>query len=1251
MAARHRLWRRLRAPITVATAAAVALSGAGTSLATGVVEDGIWLSVRDGDILTGKVGLAATDRKSGQPVSISIGGEDKPVGTAPPQITITFGADGYEAGSGFKNSVWVNGVKVAEPAVNASGYTPVRATVPATAFQPGANTIRVLTGSTTMNDDPVNNNDDFKVRDLKLAFGDGTTAADPAVKPATQITIGDSAGMARHFDWKIDVPAEQLLALSTHTWDTTGLKAGTYEVVATSADGSRKASADVHVDHSEPVSMDLSDGAVVTGGRQITATSDAPVKVSVDGDELPAELGDAPDPVFVFEAHDYQTGSFRNSVWLNGELIAEPKVGTVNNYGRVAVTVPLARLRNGVNTFRVRTGSAANPVDEAGANNNDDFKIRNARLEFFGGRNVSDPAVNPETILSIGDNISPKAYYKEFALNVPDAYRSAYVAHWDSTRVADGEHKVVASKADSPRTAFATVVVDNTGPQVTVNSPEAGKRYKETPFVVDVGATDPHVVESVELTLDGRKVSNGDRFTADDLKDGRHTLAVKAVDKLGNATERTVEFETVGNYPLAPSDPTPGDGATDQSPTDTTLGVKVTDPAGDSVDVDIKWAYRGDFGDGTNTATQGSSTTAAPGRVAGDQVGTEAHEALRAKDGRVTTTKGAGAYPFQQFEIEVPANLAAQQYTVSWNGRVPAGQRAALSVWNYGTQKWQLLAEGAGGADLALSGRAAVADTVRQGKARVMVQDVAASVISDKDAVFAWMTDTQHYSEREPDTYQKMVNWALDNRYAKNVGYGVHTGDIVEHVGVSQEWANASRIMKTWDDAGFPYGIVPGNHDIGNGHYEVYRTHFGEDRYAGRPWYGGTADDNVQHYDIVSTPGADYLIMYLDWSLSAEEIAWANKVIKAHPEHNVVVATHQYITVGGAYYGPGQQIFDEIVLPNKNVDMVLSGHVHGVALNVKHDGDRTIVEVLSDYQEVPTSGGGWMRTVSFDTKAQTVSNETFSVLTEGDHYWDPELENFTLAMDLQAPAREVSTDYVGITAMTTTTVGSVANAASGSQVTVPAGDLQPNTRYSWYAEATDADGYRTTSPVWSFTTGELRTKTTLTVRDETTRFGREGKLRAGGLPDDATGTVEFKAGDQVLCTAEVSDGRAECKTPASLQAGTHTVTARYSGDSVYASSSKTLTLTVAKVDAGLRGDAQVTGSTVVLKAKLDTRAGGQVVFKLGDSVLCTANVQDGAASCSPGVNPGKGRHQVTASYTGDNNFLASTDTFTLRLTD
>ncbi|ROO86149.1 3',5'-cyclic AMP phosphodiesterase CpdA [Actinocorallia herbida] len=1059
----------VRRGLRVPGAVVLVLGLAGAPGAAARAEGGVWLSVEDGDVLDGGVELLAADRAGGgQAVSLRVDGEDVPVTTVVPQIAVSFQADGFDAGDGHRNSLWVNGVKAVEPKVSAHGYAKVTVPVPATAFRAGANTVRLSTGSTEATDDPDGGNDDFTVQDLKVTFPDGTTAKDPADRPFTRFPIGDVAGRPRHHDWHIDVPAVQVRGLQSHGWDTAGLAERPYEIVATSADGARVARARVAVDHSGPVSLDLSDGDTVSGDRELVAGGAGEVQISVDGRPLETTRRDSADPAFVFDAHGLETGRHRDSVWLNSELLAEPEPGTVTDYARVRIPVPLAKLKPGRNVLRIRTGTATATAD--GAGDNDDFIVRDARLEFGAGRTLRDPAFDPATGLAIGDDGPVKTYHRDWTFTVPDDLRTEHAARWDSTAVADGPHTVAASRPGGAREAAARVVVDNTGPAVTVRSPEAGERYR-TPFTVDAAVTDPHRVVSVARTLDGRTVHDGAAFTADDLEDGAHTLAVAATDALGNTTERTVRFSTLGNFPDTPSDPFPADRTTEVSPTRATLGVTVADPAGDPVDVALKWAYLGDFTDRAAAATEGVSTSPTPARVAGEAIETAA---LAADDGRTATVESDRAYPFQQFDLAVPRDLAAPRHTVTWHGTVPAGQRAVLSVWNHATRSWQPLADGQGGADLALSGEAEVADTVRRGRARFMVQNVPASVISDRDAVFAWITDTQHYSEREPDTFQKMVDWAIENRHGGNIGYGVHTGDIVNDADAAEHWARASQIMRTWDEADLPYGIVPGNHDLSDGRYDAYRALFGADRYAGRPWYGGTADDNVQHYDLVSTPRADYLIVYLDWSLDDAEIAWADRIIKAHPGHNVVIATHIYLNTVGAYSGPGRRIFNRLVRPNENVALVLSGHFTGAARNVRRLGDRTVVEVMADYQEVPTSGGGWMRTLAFDTEHQKLTNQTFSVLTGGDHHWQEDLENFTEDITLRPPKRAVTTDHLALTAKTTRTLAALADVPSGTRFTAPTGLLRPATRHTWYAEATDADGHRTTSPVWSFTTGALR---------------------------------------------------------------------------------------------------------------------------------------------------------------------------------
>lgn len=1255
--------RRTRPLAALAALLSAVLVGGTLPAVTGHAAEpiqGITMNLATGDILRGTKNLAITDRESAEPVSLKIDGADVPSTSAPAGIDIIAKVSDFQGGpaNNFRNAIFVNGVKVSEPLVNVTGFNDLKVTVPHTAFTAGENTIQYQVGSAAMPNDPVRNNDDFDIRDVRLAFHDGTTASDPSIEANTVIRMGDSTGKPRTYDWKITVPPSAKSAKVSYAWDTTSATTGEHTVTATSADGARTAEAKVLVDQSADVHTNLRDRQILSGTQELIGVSDRALTFSVDGTDVPTTTRAVTnDPVFRFEADGWQASSFKNSIWLNGELIAVPRTGDVSGYRTIDVAIPAAKLKDGANTLRIRTGTANDTVDESGNANNDDFTVRNTRLEFTSGLELRDPVKSSQT-LSIRDGLPPNpataTYFQDYEITVPAWAVTEHAATLDTATLADGEHVIVARKNEGVRTATATVLVDNTGPEITFAEPLEGAEIKQRDFTVDVRATDEIAgLDTLDLTLDGKPVKNGDTLTAEDLEDSAHTLTAVAIDKRGNRSEKSVTFTTIGNYPHAPTAESPANGATDQSTRNTDLAVTVADPAGDALDVDIKWAYRGDFATAAGVSAKGGSSTAAtPTRGAGaDLTDTDA---LKAKDGKSVTTAGEGAYPFHQFELAVPTDLAAQKYDVTWSGSVPAGQRVALSVWNHTTAKWELVADGKGGQDVTLTGRATVEDTVRGGKAQVLVQDVAASVISEKDAVFAWVTDTQFYSEREPDTYQNMLQWALDNRKSQGVGYGVHTGDIVNAPNSANEWKNASKVHETWDKANFPNGLVPGNHDIYQGNYEIYRTHFGEKRYQGKPWYGGTVDDNVQHYDLVSTPKADYLVMYLDWELGDDEIAWANKVIREHPEHNVVLATHQYITVGGAYYGPGQRIFDEIVLPNTNVDLILSGHIHGVAYNVKHEGERVIVEILQDYQGAPTAGGGWMRTINFDTQAQTVSNTTFSVQQPGNHFFDEKLENFTEPLQLEAPTRSVTTDHVGIEARTTTTVGSKANVASGSRVSVPAGALKPNSHYSWYAQATDADGFRATSDIWTFSTNDEPTliPTTMSAGNVRTSYGTPARLRVSGLPAEATGTVTFREGDAVRCTARVVNGGATCHAGAALSVRTHPIVATYSGDSTHAEATASFDVTVVKAKPSMRvglASSVKQGAKARVWVTLPTKATGSVRVTSNGRTLCTVRLSGGRGSCSVTMRLPKGNQAIYARYAGDSRYTAAKVRTTLRV--
>lgn len=97
-----------------------------------------------------------------------------------------------------------------------------------------------------------------------------------------------------------------------------------------------------------------------------------------------------------------------------------------------------------------------------------------------------------------------------------------------------------------------------------------------------------------------------------------------------------------------------------------------------------------------------------------------------------------------------------------------------------------------------------------------------------------------------------------------------HTGDIVNRTFEENQWKLADHYMRILDGNKIPYGVLAGNHDVGQGYildfdYSYYEQYFGEDRFINKPYYGGSYKNNRGHYDLISEGGNDYLMLYMGW--------------------------------------------------------------------------------------------------------------------------------------------------------------------------------------------------------------------------------------------------------------------------------------------------------------------------------------------------------------------------------------------------
>lgn len=161
-------------------------------------------------------------------------------------------------------------------------------------------------------------------------------------------------------------------------------------------------------------------------------------------------------------------------------------------------------------------------------------------------------------------------------------------------------------------------------------------------------------------------------------------------------------------------------------------------------------------------------------------------------------------------------------------------------------------------------------------------------------------------------------------------------------------------------------------------------------------------------------------------------------------------------------------------------------------------------------------------------------------------------------------------------------------------------------------------------------------------------YGQTVQLTAAVIPASASGSIQFLDGGSVLATVALSGGAASFST-AALSTGTHGITAIYSGDTNDAQgTSAAVAVTVAQAASAITLTSSLnpalTGQSVTFTATV-TPAGatGTVQFLDGTSSLGTVTLSGGSASFTI-VPPTAGSHTITANYTGNANYKASSAT-------
>ncbi len=308
------------------------------------------------------------------------------------------------------------------------------------------------------------------------------------------------------------------------------------------------------------------------------------------------------------------------------------------------------------------------------------------------------------------------------------------------------------------------------------------------------------------------------------------------------------------------------------------------------------------------------------------------------------------------------------------------------------------------------------------------------------------VTSAGTYSPSYKGNLSKIYDYILNNKDTKNIKFSFHMGDVTD-VSNAAEWKLAMENIRRMDGK-IPYNIVRGNHDNSNDFIREYTMDIFKGSVVDGEEYGTFDGNTLNTYQTITVGDIKYLMISLDFGAGKAMIAWANKVIKDHPYHNVIISTHSYLRPDGSYvdyrgnpndesdcsasnYRPGRifggtafggkynydarldkyknggdaylyqdasYLWNNLVKKHENVVMVLCGHeISDYILNVEGVGDHgnKIAQILIDPQgldrELQKAGQGHAGLVAmlyFSEDGKTVSTEYYSTIRN--EYYMPE---------------------------------------------------------------------------------------------------------------------------------------------------------------------------------------------------------------------------------------------------------------------
>ncbi|MFI5550251.1 LamG-like jellyroll fold domain-containing protein [Streptomyces sp. NPDC051738] len=250
----------------------------------------------------------------------------------------------------------------------------------------------------------------------------------------------------------------------------------------------------------------------------------------------------------------------------------------------------------------------------------------------------------------------------------------------------------------------------------------------------------------------------------------------------------------------------------------------------------------------------------------------------------------------------------------------------------------------------------------------------------------AVMPDTQYLFDGpsiDKAPVEASLRYLLEHGREENIVFLSHLGDLTQN-GTQPEVAAIGEAFRLLDRRGVGYSVLAGNHDVKSSTDDQrgatpYLDAFGPERFQGKKTFGGASPDGYNTFHLFKAAGREWLVLALDWRLSAKGYAWAKDVLARHPKTPVILTTHELVVEDNSLSEYGQQLWDRLIEDHDQIFLTLNGHYWPAGRATRKNAAGNDVHLhLTNYQNRYFGGAAMIRLYRFDLDRNVIDVETVS---------------------------------------------------------------------------------------------------------------------------------------------------------------------------------------------------------------------------------------------------------------------------------